>query len=462
MNILCKLRKSSKYVLREICGEGILIEISGNRKIHLNSTGVYIWKLLDKNTPNEIAKKISKESRVSSERVVLDIESFITKLLYFSVLEPCSIDEFGKTLDINLQNFLFKARELRWPFTGVLELTHQCNFRCKHCYIPLENRKKGLDNELTVEEWKKVLDRISKLGTFLILFTGGEPMLKKGFEEIYVYAKKLGFHITIYTNGFYCPERLLTVLVKYPPAVVDISLYGASNESYKAFTGVENGWERVRKLILALKGFGIELKAKAQLNYFTEGEIRKIQGFTEGLGIPFRYRGTISPGLENTDVCRIMLNASQIVDFEKMDREKVSNLVRFNPFLRKLLLTNPFSMKWPCGAGVTSYIIQPSGRVTLCTQLREPTYDLRQHSLEEIWNRFPKDINKFLEVPIIKKQEKKCEGCKLFEQCEICPAWIIRCGEKTVKEYINSLCKLAERRSSVFRNPQSNGNKERG
>ena len=79
---------------------------------------------------------------------------------------------------------------------GQFELTHRCNLRCQHCYIVRNNKKA----ELTYKEICRVIDEVRKEGCLWLCLTGGEPLLREDFLDIYSYAYKKGFIITIFTN----------------------------------------------------------------------------------------------------------------------------------------------------------------------------------------------------------------------------------------------------------------------
>jgi MoaA/NifB/PqqE/SkfB family radical SAM enzyme len=96
---------------------------------------------------------------------------------------------------ISYRNFSQQIRDKvvvkRIPLSGDIELTFRCNLRCVHCYcnLPL-NDQEAIENELTTEEVFNILDQIAEAGCLWLLITGGEPLLRKDFLEIYTYAKK--------------------------------------------------------------------------------------------------------------------------------------------------------------------------------------------------------------------------------------------------------------------------------
>ena len=104
------------------------------------------------------------------------------------------------------------------PIKGQIELTHRCNLNCVHCYCKgSEDVARNMSHaarlasstenrELTTQEWKEILDEIHRKGCLWLCFTGGEPLIRDDFLEIYSYAKEKGFIITINTNGLLLTE----------------------------------------------------------------------------------------------------------------------------------------------------------------------------------------------------------------------------------------------------------------
>jgi len=87
------------------------------------------------------------------------------------------------------------------PFEVVWNVTYQCNLKCKHCY---ENAGEGKRNELTTDEAKQVIDKLSKLagiGLPALSFSGGEPLTRKDFFELAAYATKRIGYVSIASNG---------------------------------------------------------------------------------------------------------------------------------------------------------------------------------------------------------------------------------------------------------------------
>ena len=87
-----------------------------------------------------------------------------------------------------------------------LELTERCNYNCIHCCINRPaNDPDARARELTTAQVKEVLKQAADLGCLQVRFTGGEPLLRSDFEELYVFARQSGLKVLLFTNG-----RLIT------------------------------------------------------------------------------------------------------------------------------------------------------------------------------------------------------------------------------------------------------------
>lgn len=99
-----------------------------------------------------------------------------------------------------------------------VELTERCNNNCIHCYINLPaNNLSVQKKELTTEELKSMLKEAAFLGCITVCFTGGEPLLRKDFEELYIFARKSGLKVFILTNATLITKRLAELFFRIPP-----------------------------------------------------------------------------------------------------------------------------------------------------------------------------------------------------------------------------------------------------
>ena len=165
-----------------------------------------------------------------------------------------------KVLSTDLSNRLFQQRT---PLSGGIELINKCNFRCVHCYETLER-----DCEIPLfptEELIKVIDKLIEMGVISVFLTGGEAMLRKDFDYIYQYLRKKGVLTAILTNGSTITEEKCRLFQQYMPRMIDITLYGASEETYEKVTGQKNMFQKVINNLDLLKKYGIPFQLKTVL-----------------------------------------------------------------------------------------------------------------------------------------------------------------------------------------------------
>lgn len=115
------------------------------------------------------------------------------------------------------------------PISGAFELTPRCNFRCKMCNIRMTPQQMtAIGRERTALEWLEMGRQARDAGLLFLLLTGGEPFLRPDFEEIYTGLTKMGLSISINTNGSLLDDGLRALFRRLPPAMVNVTVYGAS------------------------------------------------------------------------------------------------------------------------------------------------------------------------------------------------------------------------------------------
>jgi MoaA/NifB/PqqE/SkfB family radical SAM enzyme len=112
-----------------------------------------------------------------------------------STFAELDLAEFGAVLQAQI-----KGRRI--PLSGMFELTERCNLNCVHCYVnqPASSRV-ARARELTTDQVKRILDQAADAGCLFLTLTGGEPLLRPDFIEIYLHARKRGILASIFTNG---------------------------------------------------------------------------------------------------------------------------------------------------------------------------------------------------------------------------------------------------------------------
>ncbi len=311
-------------------------------------------------------------------------------------------------------------KKANFPFSGQIELTYRCNLNCIHCYC------KGLeepDKELSADEWKKILDQLQKEGCLSLCFTGGEPLIREDFLEIYAYAKKKGFMITLFTNGQALTEKVIDYLVKLPPISIEITLNGITQETYEAITRIPGSFFKVMQAIKALKKMRLPLLLKSNCLKQNQHEIAKIKAFADDLlgrkrgRYHFKYDPMIYPKFNRDKTpTDFRLSFREILAVKKQDpdiwEEYKKGLGCEFPHLKRKR-----DFLYHCNAWKQQFYINPYARLRFCDMSDKFSADLKTTSLRNgFYHIFPQLLNARF------KTDSRCKDCRLRPLCYYCPA----------------------------------------
>ena len=153
----------------------------------------------------------------------------------------------------------------------MLELTPLCNLNCKMCYVHLTPQQMGERRLLPTDVWLNLIDQAEKAGMTKAALTGGECLTYPGFDEIYLHLQTLGIRTAVLTNGVLLNEDRIRFFQRYPPALIQITLYGASEEEYEQVCGTRH-FETVLANIRRAQEAGLSLFIAITPNRFlTDG-----------------------------------------------------------------------------------------------------------------------------------------------------------------------------------------------
>jgi radical SAM protein with 4Fe4S-binding SPASM domain len=331
----------------------------------------------------------------------------------------------------------------RIPVNGTLELTFRCNLRCAHCYCNLPaNNQDAAEEELKTDEILSIFDQIAEAGCLWLLITGGEPLLREDFVEIYTYAKKKGFLITLFTNGTLMTPHIADHLREWPPHAVEITLYGATRRTYEKITGVPGSYERCSRGINLLLERKVPLELKTMVTTLNHHELFQIKEFADKLGVKFRFDPVLNSRLDGSKApCNFRLTPEEVVALDLADGERVKEWRRF---CEKFIGPHPSDYLFLCGAGASAFHIDPYGQMSACLMTRFKEYDLRRASFNEGWYRW---MPEFLKLK--PKGDYPCGNCDLIALCGQCPgwAWLEHANPESRVDYI---CHIAHLRAQAF------------
>lgn len=309
----------------------------------------------------------------------------------------------------------------RVPLQVAIEVTRRCPLECLHCYNNLAmDDVEARRQELNKEEHFRILDELVDMGCFWLLYTGGEIFARKDFLEIYTYAKKKGFLITLFTNGTIVNEQIADYLAEWPPFAIEITLYGRTRETYEALTAIPGSYDRCLRGIALLKQRGLPLKLKTVATSVNKHEVLAMRQFAEEeLGVEFKIDGQINPRIDcSQSPLAVRLTPEEVVALDMSTPKAVSEYRR----LAKRDLENPPNLAqndsvYFCGGGMNSFAINAYGEMGICVISQQETFRLHGTGLKEVWENSLAELRK-------RKRTKltKCVHCRIQSLCGMCPA----------------------------------------
>ena len=168
------------------------------------------------------------------------------------------------------------------PLSGTFELTPVCNMDCKMCYVRLSSQQqKAIGPLADAEKWLDLAQEARDAGMLYLLLTGGEPFLHPQFRQILEGLHKMGLLISLNTNGTLIDAHTVSWLKECPPMRINISLYGASDETYDRLCGNPKGFTQVKNAIKMLKEAGISVKLNCSLTPHNAKDLPQMVAFAE-------------------------------------------------------------------------------------------------------------------------------------------------------------------------------------
>lgn len=347
-----------------------------------------------------------------------------------------------------IREFNHKSARLRVPISGSIDLTHRCNLKCAHCYLRTHTVRSGKTvRETGTAKMLSLLDEIKEAGCLFLLITGGEPLLREDFAEIYRHAKMNGLLVTLFTNGTLITDEVLSVFADLPPRFVEISLYGATAGTYESITGVEGSFARCMSGIHRLLEHGFDVRLKTILMTLNRDEFHDIEKIAGDLGVKFRFDAAIFPCADGSRYpMDLRVSPEEAVEKEFSDSKRAHGWIEY--FQRSR--SQPSSGKlYNCGAGLTGFHINPHGKLQPCLMAGHLQYDLLDGAFLTGW----RDVLSGL------REQKTgityaCNTCEKRHLCGFCPAFhrLENGSEEAVSEY---LCAMGHQRFELIKKVNS-------
>ena len=366
----------------------------------------------------------------------------------------------AKEWNSQMETFAAHAARRHVPLFATFELTARCSLKCKMCYVAMDAaqvKRKG--RELTAEEWISLGRQTIDAGSLYLLITGGEPLLRPDFPEIYSELCKMGFIVTMNTNATLMNDKYFDLFSKYPPTAVAVTLYGASPETYEKVCGSAAGFEQTLRGLEMFSELPTYLEVRTTFikdNMHELDAIRAIsKRFTDRYAINYMVFGSDRVDASGAAQCR--MSPSQCMDLVDENVKYYNNIgederppvdPELEEYFKSLSPDRDLGLDIPpaiisCMAAKSMYMISWDGKMVPCGTFSHPYTLPLEEGFLPAWNRLP---TLFEDI----KHPKVCYDCELLDSCPNCPGYMqADTGDfEKVSEY---LCGLAKERAARLR-----------
>ncbi len=201
--------------------------------------------------------------------------------LYCGAVEPADVLRYGrqsKELPSHLLQFSADKRPV-----VVWNVTRRCNLKCVHCYS--NSRNVFYPDELTTDQGKALITDLAAFGTPVILFSGGEPMMRPDLQDLAAFAVDRGLRVVISTNGTLITRKEAAQYRKIGLSYIGVSLDGLRNV-HDRFRGVRGAFNAALQGIRNARDAGIKVGIRFTISRWNCGEVPAIFDLIEKENIP--------------------------------------------------------------------------------------------------------------------------------------------------------------------------------
>ncbi len=345
------------------------------------------------------------------------------------------------------------AKSKLLPISGSLELLPLCNMNCDMCYVRLSREEMERTGQMHgAGEWLSVAKQMKDAGVIFLLLTGGEPLLHPDFKEIYLGLKKMGFVLTVNTNGTLIDEDWAMFFAQNKPRKINISLYGSNSDTYKNLCHYD-GYEKTVNAIRLLRSHDVHVRMNATIAKKNMDDVEDLIRLSQELDALINVDSYLQPSVREREkefdlqsrmtpeeAAQINFTADKLTMSPEGFRTMLESKVQYaENFSEKDYVSTEMS----CLAGKCSFTINWQGEMRPCVIMGQPGISVFEHSFEEAW-KFLTEETKNIHI------SEKCGRCRYRTFCHICAASALyETGSfNGVPEY---LCRYSEESYRLFK-----------
>lgn len=360
--------------------------------------------------------------------------------------------ENAKPVVGKLTDYLFsKASRNKLPLSGTFELSPVCNFSCRMCYVRKTAPEVAASPRpiLTLEQWLSIARQAREQGMLYLLLTGGEPLLWPHFWELYEELIKMGFLVSVNTNGSLIDDAAAERFQRLPPKRINITLYGANDDTYEALCGVKGVFSRVDHAVSALQSRGVAVKLNGTLTPYNICDLEALVDYADQRKLILETTAYLFPPVRRDpsmtgvnqrfspdEAARVHLRSFRLQYGEerfRAYRESIRKGVIPPPGLDESCI-DPLDGKIRCRAGKAAFWITWDGWLTPCGMMPEPKVELLDRPFAEAWQELT-GISEELTLSGV------CAKCPNQQLCHCCAAMALA-ETGTVQGVPRYLCEM--------------------
>ena len=311
-----------------------------------------------------------------------------------------------------------KARKEGVPLHGTFELTPLCNLDCKMCYVHLSEKQLRESGKrlLTVDEWKDIMQQAIDAGMMTATLTGGECLTYPGFDELYLFLWEQGIKITVKTNGVLLTDKRIDFFKLYPPSGIQITLYGADNETYEEVAGIRV-FDGVMSNIHNAMNAGFALEVNITPNKFMLADAEKMLKLLESLGVDYYINAALFESREETgrDGKSIDVTLEDYIDLYKLQAKLRNRAIK--PIAREQI-PSPATHGIPtmgvrCAAGKSYFAVFWNGCLHPCISIDKICVNLLETPFLQAWRTINHEVRRY-------PYPSECGSCVYRTLCPVC------------------------------------------
>jgi MoaA/NifB/PqqE/SkfB family radical SAM enzyme len=313
----------------------------------------------------------------------------------------------------------------RIPLQGTLDLTYRCNNDCRHCWLRLPPGAAEASLELSLEEIRSIVDAARATGCREWSLSGGEPMLRPDFPEIFEAVAGKSAWYTLNTNGTLITPRIARLLRR--PGTKLVALYGATAAVHDAVTRNPGSFEALRRGVAYLReadaAFSVQVVPMRTNIHEYDAMVRLAESWSPSwrLGATWLYLSASGDPARNRDILSERLDPARIVELDGPDGGEVDGLE--TGAASSCAAAAAGGLYANCLAGRRDFHVDPYGGMSFCSFVKDPALrlDLRTTSFAAVWDEgLPRLAG---DAAPVKAYAENCGACDLRPDCKWCPVF---------------------------------------